>query len=548
MISWIQHHLIRHGRWIFISLLAIIIIAFVFTIGNTPGLTTNDSNYEKRVVFGVDINNPNQMDKLAAAVSMSRLLQTKTEFNNNDQFQNALANRIVQLHLLKAIQIPRPDSVSLQTYITTIPYFQDDNGQFENARYNSFLSLIKDAEQMDESTFIEVLSDDYRIKELESVIEGPGYYTDAQIRIITDKQNTLYEIYNVKLDYESYKADVDTSESNLKAYFDGQQFKYETSEKLNVSYLLFSSTEDTPKIPKQETLESYYQENKERFKKSFLAEYPDSEINDLTYQKVKNEVEEDWINKARLRSSEERASEFVYTIYDKSIPLHSDTFYNLIDSYGVEEINLDSYSRNEVYNKALPAKILTSAFNLTQERYYSDPYEIPDGFIVLIYQETIPSEIPSFESVSDRVEVDYVNEEKRSQFNTHGVNLKTELEAIIASEKDFQSEVEDMGLNLEPYPEFSFSNPPENANPYEFQAVYQLKPGEISDLFNYGGIGIITYLKSTSVLDYEEDLDNLERLKKNIKSYSKSSAKADFYNELLAIELSEEIRDNIEED
>jgi hypothetical protein len=31
MISWIQHHLIRHGRWIFLTLLALIIVAFVFT-------------------------------------------------------------------------------------------------------------------------------------------------------------------------------------------------------------------------------------------------------------------------------------------------------------------------------------------------------------------------------------------------------------------------------------------------------------------------------------------------------------------------------------
>ena len=463
MISWIQHHLIRHGRWIFISLLAIIIIAFVFTIGNTPGLTTNESNYEKRDVFGIDVNNPNEMDKLAAAVSMSRLLQTKTEFNNNNQFQNALANRIVQLHLLKAIEIPKPDSEGLQTYITKIPYFQDDNGQFDNERYSSFLSLINEAEQMDESTFIEVLSDDYRIEKLESVIEGPGYYTDAQSRIITDQQNTIYEIYNVKLDYESYKPDIDASESNLKAYFEGQQFKYETSEKLNVSYLLFSPKEDTPETPSQETLESFYQENKDRFINSYLAEYPDSDLNNLSYQDVKNEVKEDWIKKARLRSSEERASEFVYTIYDKSIPLYSDTFYNLINSYGVEEINIAPYSENEVYNKDLPSEILTSAFNLNQERYYSDPYETPNGFTVLIYKETIPSEIPSFESVSDRVEIDYLNEEKRSQFNTYGVNLKTELEAVIASEKDFQSAAKDMGLTLESYPQFSFSNPPENA-------------------------------------------------------------------------------------
>ena len=60
MISWIQNHLIRHGRWIFISLLVVIIVAFVFTIGNTPGCTTNRSNYVAENFFGYDLNSPNE--------------------------------------------------------------------------------------------------------------------------------------------------------------------------------------------------------------------------------------------------------------------------------------------------------------------------------------------------------------------------------------------------------------------------------------------------------------------------------------------------------
>ena len=97
MISWIQNHLIRHGRWIFISLLAVIIIAFVFTIGNTPGLTTDDSNYEERILLGIDVNNQRVMDELAGTVGLSHLLRTKSEISNQNKFQSKLVNRIEQL-------------------------------------------------------------------------------------------------------------------------------------------------------------------------------------------------------------------------------------------------------------------------------------------------------------------------------------------------------------------------------------------------------------------------------------------------------------------
>ena len=38
MISWSQTILQKHNKWLFSILLVVIIIAFVFTIGNTPGI------------------------------------------------------------------------------------------------------------------------------------------------------------------------------------------------------------------------------------------------------------------------------------------------------------------------------------------------------------------------------------------------------------------------------------------------------------------------------------------------------------------------------
>ena len=71
MISWIQNHLIRHGRWIFICLLTVIIVAFVFTIGNTPGCTTNTSYYQEQEFYGYDLNSKRDMELVQRKAAMS---------------------------------------------------------------------------------------------------------------------------------------------------------------------------------------------------------------------------------------------------------------------------------------------------------------------------------------------------------------------------------------------------------------------------------------------------------------------------------------------
>ena len=270
MISWIQNHLIRHGRWIFISLLAVIIIAFVFTIGNTPGLTTDDSNYEERILLGIDVNNQRVMDELAGTVGLSHLLRTKSEIRNQNQFQSELVNRIAQLYLIENIGLPNPSQEALKAYIESLAYFQDESGAFDPESYNNFISLVNVNPELSEKQFIETLIEDYKIDSLNSVIEGPGFYISPQSQFILDEQNKAYNLYNIKIDPKTFEPDIDTSETAIQAYFDTQQVAYETDEQIETRSILFPLVAQIAEADTN-TLKQYYSNNKEAIDAEYLA-------------------------------------------------------------------------------------------------------------------------------------------------------------------------------------------------------------------------------------------------------------------------------------
>ena len=123
MISWIQNHLIRHGRWIFISLLVVIIVAFVFTVGNTPGCTTNRSNYVAENFFGYDLNSPIDQEILGQRTNLSQLLSTGRPVQNNQQFAQLIPQRVALLHLADLMSVPAPSIEALGEYLRTRPLF-----------------------------------------------------------------------------------------------------------------------------------------------------------------------------------------------------------------------------------------------------------------------------------------------------------------------------------------------------------------------------------------------------------------------------------------
>ena len=165
MISWIQHHLIRHGRWIFLSLLALIIVAFVFTIGNTPGCTTDRSGYEENLFYGIDLNAPRDRELIIEKVQTSASLNGQT-IRSDEQFESLLLSRIALLNLAGEIGIPSPSQEVLAEFIRTKSVFQDEEGAFSPESYTSFVDNIESNPRTTQGLIILVLEEDYRIAQI----------------------------------------------------------------------------------------------------------------------------------------------------------------------------------------------------------------------------------------------------------------------------------------------------------------------------------------------------------------------------------------------
>ena len=159
MISWIQHHLIRHGRWIFLSLLALIIVAFVFTIGATPGCTTDRSGYEENLFYGIDLNSPRESEVIIEKVRLSAFLNGQ-QIRSDEQFQNQLTSRIALLHLAGEIGVPSPNQKTLADYITTKDAFRGDDGEFSADSYTKFVDNIESNPLTSQGLIIVVLEED----------------------------------------------------------------------------------------------------------------------------------------------------------------------------------------------------------------------------------------------------------------------------------------------------------------------------------------------------------------------------------------------------
>ena len=71
MITWIQNLLQKHHKWLFSILLIVIIIAFVFTIGNMPVGQGSSNEYGEKEFYGFDLNDMQVTDMLAKGVALT---------------------------------------------------------------------------------------------------------------------------------------------------------------------------------------------------------------------------------------------------------------------------------------------------------------------------------------------------------------------------------------------------------------------------------------------------------------------------------------------
>lgn len=551
MISWIQNHLIRHGRWIFLSLLALIIVAFVFTIGNTPGCTTDQSGYEENLFYGIDLNSPRERDVIIEKVQLSAFLNGQ-QIRSEEQFQSQLMSRIALLHLADEIGVPSPSQEKLASYITTKSAFRGPNGEFSPDAYTSFVDSVESNPRTQQGLVLIVIGEDFRINQIDSALSGPGYLLPAEALAQTQRSRTSFTLSTAELSYAAFAPEITKETAALLEYYESNQLRYEISERIKASYVFFDIANFEAQVPEatEAELREHFIANRAQFvadhkaveaaqlKEAAEAKEPAEEtspepVEGVTFSDVRDAVAQSYLIEQESRMANQAAQAFAYSLYLEEIKRDSAAFNKLLSESDVSLTEIEPYTLAGARQRALSSELLESAFKLGGNRYYSDAYAVDGGFAVLLYEGRITPEIPEFEVVQAEVTADFLAAEKRRLFNEKGENLQAELKAKIGEGTAFAEAAEALGLSVNSFETFTLQEAPRELNRSALQQAQSMDTGEVSPMLTSGGTGIFVYVQNKEVPEIANDDEDLTKAEDYLARFAAYSSGTAFANELV---------------
>ncbi|MFA5264016.1 MAG: SurA N-terminal domain-containing protein, partial [Opitutaceae bacterium] len=182
MISWIQNTFQHHFKIVFAVLLALTIIAFVFTIGASPGIGNAERSAISRQFFDLNLNTAEGQQRLMGDANLSAFLTLGYSDIDGDQLQSFALQRYACLSMANDLRLPAPTDAELATFLKTLRAFAGKDGEFDPAIYARFKNGLKSNPRLREADVARVLNADFRMSRIQALLAGPGYTQPADIR------------------------------------------------------------------------------------------------------------------------------------------------------------------------------------------------------------------------------------------------------------------------------------------------------------------------------------------------------------------------------
>lgn len=565
IITWLQDKFQKHLKALFVVLLGVVIIAFVFTIGNTPGIGEAGSEATPRYFYGYDLNSRRDVQALLDAASISLELNTgyAPSSRRSAQIEEAALSRAVFLHLADQLRIPDPSSEKLIALMRSKPIFRDPRqGDFSEDRYTRYLESVKSSSPARADLIPSVLREDFRIEQVVSVLKGPSYFLPFEIEQQLAMENTLWSVQVAEFDFESFNPEVEVDPEALENYYKRYGSRYEEPEKVETAYIVFRTANFIPAVgqPTEEELQAYFAKNKAKYAipEPPTPSGPESLMPEgkkvgaepvITLDHVRGDVIDAVVQEKAKRLALRAADDFVYELFDRGIQKDSQMLTQALEQQGLELNPLKPYNREHISGDdalELPRRFLEQAFNLDAQRYYSDPQPIEKGAAVLFLNGTIPPRMPAFEDIKEEVTADYLKSERERLFSERGQALYTEFTDAIAEGRLFADVVEVEPFNVKSYQDFTLRDTPEGLNRRLLPSLRTLRAGEVSPMITIGKKGNFVYVEKREVSSVEPDSEAVQRALDQQQMFSSMMSERSLVAELIrrGLEESEDLRAN----
>lgn len=542
MISWLQTRFQKHYQVLFLVLLACIIVAFVFTIGASPGIGTAERSGAQRDIFGIPLTTEQDQRDFSEIAQISAFLQSGMPSFAESQLEDYALQRAAALSLANDLSIPHPNDSQLAEYITTLRAFADNNGQYDVERYTRFLDSIQTNPGLTEALISYVLRDDYRVDQVNQLVGGPGYVLDAEVRVQQNRLKTVWSIAEATLSYEAFSPEIDPTDEELEVFFTDNDFRYEIPERMSVSYVTFEAARmmDSLELTDADVV-TYFEANRDRFKKPESAtegEEASAASQEVTLADVRDEVEAEMKRLGAHNACVQVASDFAYLLFENEVEPGSDTLAQILTQNGLTEVLVAPFAANELPGGlSWNQRIVSEAFKLTDDHWFSDPLTIGDDVILVFYQDQLAPYTPEFGSVRAQVTVDFIEERRRELFVSRGEEIVAQLRADLTSGQPFSDAAGSAGLETEAWAEFTIQTPPEGLDYNLLSRLDPIPVDGVSDMVITRDKGSIVHVVAKNTpIDLTEDAD-LELTRSQIAALNANVSRSLIYSDMIRDEL-----------
>lgn len=527
MISWIQRSFQQHFKWLFLLLLAVVIVSFVFITNASSGFGHTGKQAPARPFFGVNLSAREDIDRLFSDASLSAQLHGM-QIREEGQLQQYALQRQAALHLANELNLPAPSETDLVRHVQNLRAFSGPEGRFDPKRYAEFRDSLKTNPQLREADVTRVINNDVTYQQVLKLLSGPGYVLPSDVQTQLNRIDASWTLEAVTVGYDSFKPSINVTDEALSQYFEYNSRRYEVAPRVGVSYIDFPAEAYTDQVSVTEVgLRSYYEANPARFPKAPDATPEISVTSGADFEAVRDQVEQAY-RLERARTLALRAAA------DVAVALHEGQIApaKLPDFLSEQKLTLKPLAPFNADN--VPAelgtdrRVATEALRTGPQKPYSEPINTGRGAAILVWNETVPARVPELSEIKDRVTSDYLEAEKRKQFAEAGRTLRNALQARLKAGDSFTKAVEASGntipakLSTKSWPAFTLATPPQDFDYSAYGAIDGLNKGELSQMVSSGEQGLILYAADKKLPEIEPTSPKFAETRQRMETFTAS--------------------------
>lgn len=333
---------------------------------------------------------------------------------------------------------------------------------------------------------------------------GGNLVTPQEIRAFYEREHQELSAQAVFFPATNYLAGISVPPAALTNFYELQSAQYRLPERVQVNYVKFAASnflsEARAQMAQVTNLEAMIEAEYQARGSNYFSEAKSP-------AEAKEKIREMALNEAALSAARKQAFAFAGELFNQT-PAAPDTLVAFAKEKGLIPLVSPPFDRDEPpAGWDVRADFLRAAFALSVDEPYSQPLVGSDGVYVISLNQRLPSEIPAFESIRDRVTQDYRFREAIMKARQAGTDFHAAASNALAASKTFTSVCGEANVPPVLPPPFSISSRTiggidGRANLSQFkQAAFGTPPGQVSNFTPTGDGGFVVFVQAKLPLD-----------------------------------------------